>query len=111
MKRRSEAEQLAKQESSDHNMSRAVWEKIRDKRTSSGWFSHWVPRSLTSKNWRRKSLTEIHFFDIFDKEAIRGSNHVPKFDLSAAELLEISPNYQKSRALLDSFSGEFKEIK
>jgi len=87
------------------------WTMLQVNRRSPNYFGHWTPRS--NKNVQRyvTAVTEVDVQDEYDEKAIAEANHVPKFELNAQELLEITPSYLKSRTLLESFSADFKQVK
>jgi len=87
------------------------WTMLQVNRRSPHYFGHWTPR--TNKNVQRyvTAVTEVDVQDEYDEKAIAKVNHVPKFELNAQELLEITPSYLKSRTLLESFSADFKDVK
>ena len=104
VKMRSEIQLLKQQESSNmykinvRSTYKSLWDRIQGQRLTSKWFSHWVPRNKIKQSYDRKireSITDIYVNEFYDLESIEKSNHVPKFELSAAQLLEINPIYHK----------------
>ena len=83
---------------------------LQGNRSSPKWFGHWVPRSNPVKT-QAVFVTDIDFHDVYVLEAIAESNHIPKFELTMQELLEVTPNYHKSKTLLDSFCADFKQLR
>jgi len=110
VKRRSEVEQLRKKTpDSEEVSSKIFWLQNQENRASPQWFGQWVPRVNKNPLITRKSISDQHLYDFCDEVAISRSNHIPKFELPAPQLLEITSNYHKSRILLDSFSAESKQ--
>ena len=109
VKRRSEEQQLRKMKT-ERDCSKNEWLVLQENRSSPEWFGHWVPRSNPVKT-QAVVVTDIDFHDVYELEAIAESNHIPKFELTMQELLEVTPNYHKFKTLLDSFCADFKQLR
>merc|ERR1719154_1039452 len=110
LRRKSQLEEL-KQDAQATDISRTTWLAIQEERVSPKWFGLWVPKTNKQDGHTRKYVTDLHINDVYDDEAIMKSNHVPRFELSAPQLLEITSNYRKSRNMLECLSAECKSTK
>merc|ERR1719318_1480155 len=113
VKRRSEVQQLKKLKTDHDCSSNYEWSMLQEQRASPKWFGHWVPRfnKDVKLTIRRLNVTDRDINDFYDEEAISSSNHIPKFELSAQDLLEITPAYHRSKTRLDSFSADLKQVR
>ena len=116
VRRRSQMEQVRQCVGQHRDMTNNKWASLQKQRLSPKWFGHWVPRvnkvkASSGQTSFRKNITDININDVYDEKTISSYNHIPKFELSTEELLEITPKYQMSRTMLESMASECKHTR